>query len=109
VLRDDDGVARVIADRTDVSGLLDAAFHPIRQAGVDHPAILIRIADTLANIAAGVTLEEQRQALRFQLLRLSQTAVLGRIARGDRQDVARRIRAAREVLRFAAPDAAASN
>lgn len=95
VLRDGDGAVRVVADRTDIAGLLNASFHPIRQAGADHPALLIRIADVLGDLAAGAKSMEQKQALRSQLLRLAQTSCLGRLAPADRTDVARRIRAAR--------------
>ncbi len=103
VLRDGKGAARVVADRTDIAGLLDASFHPIRQAGADHPAILIRIADVLGDLAASARTPEQKHALLFQLLRLAQTACLGRLAPGDRNDVARRIRAARRAIAAAVP------
>jgi uncharacterized membrane protein len=37
VLRDKAGVVRVIADRSDAAGLVNAAFDPIRQAGAELP------------------------------------------------------------------------
>jgi uncharacterized membrane protein len=51
LLVDEDGRVRVIADRSGISGIVDAAFDSIRQAGSDNPAILIRIADTLGSLA----------------------------------------------------------
>ncbi|MCT7374097.1 DUF2254 domain-containing protein [Chelativorans salis] len=108
LLRDGGGAVRVMADRTDIDGLLDAAFHPIRQAGADHPAILIRIADIVRDLAAGATAAEQKHALIVQLLRLAQSARLGRLTVGDRKDVARRIKVARRAVRNIPPAGAAS-
>jgi uncharacterized membrane protein len=100
-LKDREGIVRVVADRADMEGLLSAAFHPIRQAGATHPGILIRIADTMKGLAAGAKTAEQKRALFLQLLRLAQTARVGRLAICDRQDISRRIWRARQALRSA--------
>lgn len=96
--RDEDGVWRVCANRTDVSGLLSAALHPIRQAGAAHPAILIQIAAMLANLAWAAKNEGQRDALLAQLARLSETTELGRFSESDRHDIVHEIGCARAIL-----------
>jgi uncharacterized membrane protein len=98
LIKDEDGNVRVIADRVDIGGLLDTAFHPLRQAGSDHPAILIRIADTIRHLAPSVRTAEQRTALFDQLERLEETAELGKSTPRDKQDIAERLRAARDAL-----------
>ena len=98
LLHDDDGVLRVVADRADIGGLLNAAFHPLRQAGGDHPAILIHIADAVSALACAVRTPDQRAALRNQLGRLEETAGLGRMTDQDRADTMRRIDAAKKAV-----------
>jgi uncharacterized membrane protein len=98
LLHDDRRALRVIADRADIAGLLDAAFHPLRQAGADHPAILIHMADAVGALASAVRSGDQRVALGEQLLRLEQSAALGRMADVDRADTIRRVTEARRTL-----------
>jgi uncharacterized membrane protein len=95
LLYDDRGALRVIADRADIAGLLDAAFHPLRQAGADHPAIVIHIADSLKALAPAIRTGDQQAAVREQLSRLEQSAALGRMTDLDRTDTIRRIAEAR--------------
>ncbi len=91
VLRDRHGVVRVIADRSDAFGLLDAAFDPIRQAGAEHPAILIRMADTLGDLAPVPISRDARQAVSRQLGKLADTARHADLAPGDRRATLERI------------------
>jgi len=49
--RDEDGEVRVLGKTTTVQGLFDSAFNQIRQAGEEHPAILIRILEILGELA----------------------------------------------------------
>jgi uncharacterized membrane protein len=86
-LRDRTGVIRVVAARTNLDDLLGAAFHPIRQAGAEHPAILISIAETITKLSASVRDERQRAALAEQLERLAETASLGQFAKTDERDI----------------------
>jgi uncharacterized membrane protein len=51
VWRDDDGAVRLIAASSTFEGILDEAFNQIRQAGESQPAILIRLAENLAQLA----------------------------------------------------------
>jgi uncharacterized membrane protein len=62
-LRDEAGCVRIYRQVTTYEGLVDAAFHQIRQAGSSHPAVLIHMLEAIRRMAEHVHLEEQRQAL----------------------------------------------
>ena len=66
VWRDDDGAVRLIAAGSTFEGILDEAFNQIRQAGERQPAILIRLAENLAQLAE-VASTAQRQQLAVHL------------------------------------------
>jgi uncharacterized membrane protein len=95
VWRDKEGKVRVIAQRSDVQGLADAAFDAIRQAGRDIPAVLIRMADVLGQLAPVLHAEEARDAVSRQLGKLAETAAEAHLAPSDRTAVLRRIEQAR--------------
>jgi uncharacterized membrane protein len=95
VWRDKDGRVRVIAQRSDVEGLADAAFDTIRQAGQEMPAVLIRMADVLGQLAPVLRAEEAREAVSRQLGKLAETATEAHLAPSDRTAVLRRIEQAR--------------
>lgn len=99
LLPDEDGRVRVVADRSGITGIVDAAFDPIRQAGADNPAILIRIADTLGALARLPEPGEALRALLGQLAKLEETAQHGRLTDTDRRDVIARVASARSVGR----------
>jgi len=101
LLVDEDGRVRVIADRSGISGIVDAAFESIRQAGSDNPAILIRIADTLGALARLLEPGEALRAVLGQLAKLEETAAFGRLTDTDRRDVIARIASARSIARVA--------
>ncbi|MDQ4135532.1 MAG: DUF2254 domain-containing protein [Pseudomonadota bacterium] len=94
VLKDRDGKVRVVADRTDIGGLVGAAFDMIREAGRTHPSVLIRMADVLGQLAPVLDRAEGREAIEAQLRKLAETARQERLAPSDQADVERRIRAA---------------
>lgn len=94
-LRDRQRAVRVIAQRSDVQGLADAAFDPIRQAGQEIPAVLIRMADVLGQLASGLRPGAAREAVARQLGKLAETAEEARLAPCDRQAVLERIERAR--------------
>lgn len=52
VWRDDEGNIRLLAPGSDFEGILDVAFTQIRQAGEEHAAILIRLAEKIGQLAA---------------------------------------------------------
>lgn len=62
-VRDRSGQVRIYRQVTTYAGMLDAAFHQIRQAGSSKPAILIHLLEAIARIAEHAQLEEQRHAL----------------------------------------------
>lgn len=98
VIADADGIVRVVADRSDAEGIVDAAFNAIRQAGADDPAVLIAIADGLGRLAPVSSHETTRRAISAQLTRLRETTDLGRMTPSDRADVMRRIEAAQTAV-----------
>jgi uncharacterized membrane protein len=95
VWRDKEGKVRVIAQRSDVQGLTDAAFDAIRQAAREIPAVLIRMADVLGQLAPVIHAEEAREAVAQHLGKLAETAAEARLASSDRAAVLRRIEQAR--------------
>ena len=95
VLRDKDGVVRVIAQRSDAQGLADAAFDPIRQAGQDIPAVLIRMADVLGQLASILRPGEAQDAVIQHFAKLAETTEEARLAPCDRRAVLLRIERAR--------------
>jgi uncharacterized membrane protein len=95
VWRDKDGEVRVIAQRSDVQGLTDTAFDAIRQAGQNIPAVLIRMADVLGQLASVIHAEEAREAVTQHLGKLAETTTEAHLAPSDRTAVLRRIEQAR--------------
>jgi uncharacterized membrane protein len=90
---DDDEKPRVIVPVSTFEGLVDAAFHQIRQLGADSPAVVIRLADNLGQLAAQATGE--RRAALVKHLKLVRNSALRRIEdESDRREIEARIRAA---------------
>ena len=87
VLRDDNGTARVLADRSDHIGIVGAAFNQIRQAGETQPAVVIALARTLGRLAMACPTATAKDALRDQLMRLEQTAKAQAFIMADAGDV----------------------
>jgi uncharacterized membrane protein len=95
---DEAGDARVIAQRSDAQGLTDAAFDAIRQAGSDIPAVLIRMADVLGQLAPSLGSVAMREAVERQLSKLAETAKAARLAPSDRQAIMIRVKQARAAI-----------
>lgn len=98
VLHDDADTLRIYARRRDLSALLGIAFDQIRQDGAQHPAILIRIARTIAGLAPCAKTETQRTALSNQLGLLEETLANGRHTESDRSAVSASIAEARTMF-----------
>jgi uncharacterized membrane protein len=98
VLRDAEGRVRVRADRSDIAGILDEAFHPIRQAAFSHPSILIHMIGAVGQLAAATCQASQREALSEQLDRIAEIATRQAIAESDSRDILAAIEAARREL-----------
>jgi uncharacterized membrane protein len=60
---DGSGSVRLIDDPPTYGGIIDVAFHQIRQAGAAKPAVVIHMLRAIGDIARHLRLEEQRQAL----------------------------------------------
>ncbi|SCY66140.1 DUF2254 domain-containing protein [Microvirga guangxiensis] len=97
-LRDDAGELRVIAQRSDMQGLVDAAFDAIRQAGSDSPSVLIRIADVLGQLAPVLQNEAARQAVTSQLSKLAETVEQSPAPSCDRTAILSRIAQAADLI-----------
>ena len=97
-LRDGTGVVRVIANRSDINGLTDAAFDAIRQAGRGIPAVLISIADVLGQLAPVVGTAPHREAVLRQLGKVEETARAAGFAPSDETAILGRIERARAAV-----------
>ena len=87
---DRDGRLRVMAQRMSLTGLVDAAFHQIRQASAGKPALFIRLLEAMTSIAAQAEDPDIRDALRHHadmVWRESQRSVP---EPSDRSDIERR-------------------
>jgi uncharacterized membrane protein len=99
IWRDQRGDVRVLAERSDVQGLTDAAFDAIRQAGHEIPAVLIRMADVLGQLAPSLRSGVMRDAVERQLGKLAETAEQAGLSPSDRKATLIRIEQARIALR----------
>lgn len=61
---DSDGNLRLIQKPLTFTGMIDAAFHQIRQYGKDNPAVLIHLMESLSTIYKESFTSEQRNAVR---------------------------------------------
>jgi uncharacterized membrane protein len=101
LLKDADGVLRVVANRSDFDGLLGAAFDMISQAASEHPAVLMCIADTVGQLAAAAAHDaggNAADALRGQLAKLAETAAMARVPPTHRPALMQRIERARAAI-----------
>jgi hypothetical protein len=88
----------VIANRSGVEGLFDAALDQIRQAAGDHPAVLIHVADTLGKLAPILERDEVRCVVLRHLGRLSETGKGAHLAPSDRDATLARIERAQAAI-----------
>jgi len=86
-LRDRSGRVRVYRQVTTYEGLIDAAFHQIRQAASSHPAVLIHLLEAITRIAEHTRLDEQRRALARHANLIRAAAERDVAEPADRQDV----------------------
>jgi hypothetical protein len=68
------GYPRVLANRYDLAGMVDAAFDQIRHGEAGHPAVLIHLADSLGKLSDAARNEEMREILMNHLGKLAETA-----------------------------------
>jgi uncharacterized membrane protein len=94
-IRDDGGEVRVFAGGTDAAGITDAAFDPLRQSAAHVPAVLIRIADVLGQLASAANDPQERDALLRQVTRLEDTVRSSAFVPYDRAATLERVEQAR--------------
>lgn len=92
---DGEGRPRVIGRPPTYRGIFAAAFHQIRQSGCAHPAVVIRLLNTIERIAEHVRLDEQRRILTEHLRIVAEDGIRCAAQDADAADI-RRARAAAE-------------
>jgi uncharacterized membrane protein len=98
ILRNGAGRVRLLRETTTFTGLTDAAFHQIRQAGADHPAVIIHLLEALARIAEQARTAEQRGALARHATMVAEAGLREAAEPGDRRDIERSLARAERVL-----------
>jgi uncharacterized membrane protein len=98
ILYGEGGEVRVVAQRSDVQGIVDAAFDAIRQSGSTMPTVLIRMADVLGQLAPAGCSDEARSAVVQHLGKLEETAEAASLTPSDRLAVIGRIDRARSLI-----------
>ena len=96
--RDRSGRVRLVDDPPTYGGIVDVAFHQIRQAGAAKPAVVIHMLGAIGLIAQHLRLDEQRDAL-ARHARMIAAAGLREVAEADdRADIERSFDTARRAL-----------
>lgn len=96
---DGGGSLRVIADRPDFAGIVDAAFHQIRQSGANMPAVAIRLLESLSLLLEHSTTGHHRRALERHVELVRRAGMRESDERSDREDMEERVENARNVAR----------
>ncbi len=96
--RDEDGKVRVVGPTTTLRGAVDAAFNQIRQSGEGHPAILIRLSATFAQLAEHARDDEARRVLADHVAMIATAAKRSIAERADLADVEEALAAALDRL-----------
>ncbi|HYC02332.1 MAG TPA: DUF2254 domain-containing protein [Azospirillaceae bacterium] len=99
VMRDADGTMRVLGDSTGFDGILDAAFHQIRQAGGGQPAVVIHLLGAIARLAEHVRTPQQRRALQRHADMIAAAGLRAVQEPNDRADIEKAADALRHKLR----------
>lgn len=88
---DGEGRLRVIADRPDFKGVVDAAFHQIRQTGAQLPAVMIRLLEALTLLLEQAKTDQQRRALERHIELVRSAGVRETEEPEDREDMNDRV------------------
>ncbi len=97
ILKDEDGVVRVIAHRINPPGLLASTFDPLRQAAANLPGVLLRMVDILL-LLSPTARGDNRKAVLMEIEKLAETAQLGNLARRDRDEILELVETARAAM-----------
>lgn len=98
VLRDEAGRVRILRETTTFAGLVDAAFHQIRQAGASHPAVVIHLLAAIARIAEHARNAEQRASLNRHARMVAEAGMREAEEPDDRRDIECSLARARSVI-----------
>ncbi len=101
--RDADGKRRLVLDALTFEGVADAALKQIRQAGVGHVAVAIRLLDMLAAIAPQLRTRDHAETLRAHADEILAGAVDAGPIDSDRAALAARHAATRRALEAVVP------
>ena len=88
----------MLLSRSDPEGLIGATLNSLRQAGQTNPAILIRMADIIGELARTAPARCWREGLGQQLGKIGETAHAAQLVPADLSDVRRRLDRAAEAL-----------
>lgn len=100
---DDNNLLRVIAPRTTFAGGMDAAFNQPRQAGASHPAVMIRILESLATVARQCPTDACRAVVARHVLATWEQSIAASPLATDREDLLARRDAALRICQAAIP------
>lgn len=87
---DENGVVRLMADTSTFGGLVDAAFHQIRQAASPHVDVTIRLLEILHDVARLVPHAKQAESLYLQARLVKDSLPSGDFLEGDQKVVIQR-------------------
>ena len=96
--RDRSGRVRLVDDPPTYGGILDVAFHQIRQAGAAKPAVVIHMLGAIGHIAQHARLDEQRDALARHARMIAADGLREVAQADDRADIERTFDTARRAL-----------
>jgi uncharacterized membrane protein len=92
------GTLRVVAPAPDFAGLVDVAFNQIRQYGRGSVPVAIRLLEALATAAVRARTDPEREALLRHVEMIYTESQQAVPSQPDLDDIARRYRAARQIL-----------
>lgn len=95
---DDDNQLRLISDPVTFEGIVETAFHQIRQYGLSSVAVTVRLLETIAIIGAHAQTRTERAALRRQAVMIQRGSEASIPEMEDRSDVEARFQMAMAVL-----------
>ena len=98
LLPDRAGRVRILRETTTFSGLVDAAFHQIRQSGAGHPAVIIHMLEAIARIGEHARTADQHQALARHARMIAEAGLRATQEPEDRRDIERSLDHVRHAL-----------
>lgn len=107
LLRDTGGTPRVLLKPFDFEGVADTAFNQIRQNGATHPAVMIRMLETIATVAESLQQARHRAPLARHARAVHAAARERATDTDDRADIDKRLK--RAITLLGADNASASS